>query len=962
MATSSQTTTIAEEYAPTGQVIQYESVSAARNGAPQSALVIPIAEVTLPDGKTRYVAGISPERRDAFAGQISTPPETGVSSGIRQTTGKQQLQGHQGSESVRVEPRPTENDVLPPQWYLGRPAVVDQLGPTGAVVITPANAHSPVPDNGSPIRAALAFFIAGTRQLLAVVTVTAVGGAVLTAVTVHSVTRMTVRDRREAIRVLRATGGTPSTIRRLFALRSGLLTLVGIALGYAFGVILTRSAANLAVFAGVPTSLAIRVTGEIAMILIGIFLGVLGVGIVAGWLASWPATNRPPAARWDTTISAADHHDDDGLWHRLRSPFHLLDWRPLVPSVASLAVFATIAIVLLSFVGVASPLLTTSGTTITEPGAVHPVASKVPTQYASVLRADGIAASPEILVFTVHDGNPVVVRGANYSAFATVSNATLVRGQRPSGSEEAVVGADLARTLDVGVGDRLTLGGSTTSTVAQVQVVGVFSAPGPFDDQLLVSLPTARHLSRAQSGMVNFIRTNQRLKQSNTSASGITVLDVSASDRVTENQSLPVRITVKNLGASKVRREIPVTLGTETRTVSVHLEPTAQRTVTVQFAANQTGAKTLRVREYTQNVTIVESDSLQLRGLPRQVPPGSEPLVTVTTASGTPVQGATISVGNQTVRTNANGSTRVPFESVGTVQVTVQYQDQTIEQMVRVRHTAERVPSATIQIQPTRPTITSQPTARVQLRNPWNTTIDRQITLTYGGKTYTRNVSLPPGGRTTFEIQVGRHTPGTHTLRVTSEGQSLGTHSFTVTGDDRLVAAYMHSGNGATGTGIGNALTTAVGNLNLLVGILVALAALMTIGSTTATLAYAVHTRRRAIGVYRATGVAPWQLVKLVLSDVLWLAVPTIGLALVIAFLATVAFAHFDLLTLYGIRIRPMLSPVAVVGIVAVGIVIMLTSALLVVAGLLKQTPTTLMATDRGGNPETGQARGELYE
>jgi len=128
---------------------------------------------------------------------------------------------------------------------------------------------------------ALAFFLTGTRQALGVVGVLAVGADLLVGINASSTARMRVASRRDDIQVIRATGGTARSVVGLFGLRSGLLGAVGVALGYALGVITANAAVNTAVAIGLPMSLSVAVTRELATLLVPALLGV------------WKSLHRP---------------------------------------------------------------------------------------------------------------------------------------------------------------------------------------------------------------------------------------------------------------------------------------------------------------------------------------------------------------------------------------------------------------------------------------------------------------------------------------------------------------------------------------------------------------------------------------------------------------------------------------------------------------------------------------------
>lgn len=968
-AAGTQTTTIAEDYGSDGTATYYNSLEAAHTQSSNNALVLPVATVTQPNGSQQYVIGIPPDNARAFSQQtdiaIPNPPEKGVSvaSSAEPTNESQRLAGKDGSLTVpiTIDTESQSQATIPPSWYRTTPATVDQLGPTGAFVIEPPTGESEtVPPTGVPLRSVLAFFIVGTRQLLSMVTLLALGGAVLVGVVVHSITRMTVRERLQTIRLIRATGGTPTTIWKLFGARALLLTLVGIGCGYAVGVIMTRAALNLAVASGFPTSLSVNVTPQVARILALGYGGVALTGLLAGIRAAWPASRRSPATlRHQITPTSSSI-----VSQRLSNRFSLtlLDWRALLPSTATLAVFATVVIVGASVAGVLAPLMNTDNSTITEPGAAHPIASKVPSSYATTLQEQGTAASPELLVFTVHNGNSLLVRGVEFESFATLSDARMIRGHTPQSPDEAVIGADLAQKRDIQVGDSITVGGSTAPSFTRVKVVGMYSAPGLYDDQLLVPLQTGQHLSLADPGMVHFIRTTKQASAAPQTQSKYTILDVSAPKQVAVTETLPVRVRVQNFGSEPITRTIQVRAGDKTNKTSVQLKPHAQRTVTLHVPVRKPGTQRVQVGNQTTSVTVLPQNALQVDGLPSSAPPSSNPQVTVTNATGHPVSNASLSIGEQTVETNQNGRVRVPLDKSGTQTLTVQHRNQSITKTINVSETASRTLVGHVRIQPDRPSIAVRPRARISLYNPWETNVSKDVVVSTAEKQYTRTVSIPPGTNKSTQIQLARMAPGSYTTRLTASGQTLDTANYTVSGDERIVSAYANQGAYSGSSGIGSILETAFGNLTFLVGILSVLAGFMTIGSTTATFAQAIHARRQAIGVHRATGAVPQQVARLILIDALKIGAVATVVALSSAIVTTALLAWSGFLTVFGIQITPEITLTVVAVVLCGELMIILFSALLVTLGLLRQQPVSLFTSGTTVRETSTGSQGGLNE
>ena len=944
LAVSSQTTALAAELQSPGVVTHYDSVESAQAAASPHAIVLPTAQVRTSNGTTTVVGVPNQGTQQALLSKLGVkPPDHTTKAGISKKQSIR-LQGQHQAVELEVYPQ-SKKSIFPPSWYVTNTKTVNRLGATGAITITPTSIADST--SGTPLLSALAFFVAGTKQALSILTIIAAGGAILVAVSVYSVTSMSVKDRLDTIRVIRATGGTPRTVVGLFALRAGLLCLTGLAVGYAGGLIIPRAAVNLAVTAGAPTSLSIHVTNTAGTVLIPIFIGIFLVGCLAGAAAAWPAVRTVPAQIFGTTVSRefGDTGSDSSLssFKSLLQP-DLLNWRALVPTTATLTAFIAF-IILVSSIGTAvSPLMASKDTTITQPGSPHPIASKVPEQYASVLHSHNINASPEILLFEMSNGDPFIARGVNYSAFASVTDASILRGRRPTSTNEAVLGANLAHTLNLGVGDTITLGGSTHPAVSRVRIVGIYRASGSFDDELLVTLPMARHLAGIRQGEVQFIRAD-RLPQQTNSAPQVSVARIDAPKQVAANHPLKIRVRLRNYGLRKQTRSYTVRYGKQTRQVTKTIPGGKTRTVTVQFNAGSAGNRSLKVANQTKSVQVVSPGHLSVEGFPSRAPPHSRPQIHVVNATGGSVSNVTVSIGDQTVTTNKHGRVRVPIPGSGTYRLTLKHGQQSLTRHVLVTQSATRNISASVSVTPNESSIMVQPKVKLIVLNPWNKPISGPITIDGPGGPYKHHVSLKPGSRKVIKTKLPRRQPGKYTVRVQNGSDVISKANYTVTGDSRVVSALASSGYSGT-SGIGQAVAMVFGNLYLVFGSLLVLASLMTIGGTTATFAQAVHARRRTIGIHRTTGSAPSRILWQVFSDAIRIGAVATLAALVIAVSVLWVLSDLNYLTVLGMRISINPNPLLIVGTIIGGVLLTLIGSLLATIQLIASPPAELLSGD----------------
>ncbi|WP_101297145.1 ABC transporter permease [Halegenticoccus soli] len=969
------TTTIGDDLAVSTTVTEYDSYAEAQAAAPEDALVFPVTTVTDGDGRTHRVVGVPPDAPPAVAdasvpwdeAKLPNPTaDRSVQGPVSQPT-RQRLAGPDGETTVTVHPHATNGSLFPSPWYAANAGAVEDLGPTGALVVSADGGSGgplgQVPGSGVPLVSALLFLLAGLNQVLRLLLLAAAGGAVLVLVVVYNVTRMSVRERLRTIKVVRSTGASPRTVLALFGLRAGLLALVGVVLGYAFGVIVTSATINAAIYAGFPISMDATVTPRVLRVVLPMLASLVAVGALAGALAAYPATTRPPATLGSLNTPASRGRKREGE-SGLRAAFtpRLLGWRTLVPTTTTLAVFALIVVLSASISGTIAPLATADTGTVTEAGAAHPINSRVDAGYASVLRSQGIEASPEIIVAQVRDGRPYMVRGANYSAFASVTDARLVEGRQPRHPGEAVIGSDLAKTLGVEVGDTVTLGGSTSPSVAQVTVVGRFDAPDTLDDQLVVPLDTAHHLS-LEPGTVHLIRTSGGALDETASAGsdeGIAVTGVSASSPVAENETLNVTVDVQNFEPRRGSEEIAVRVGDETHTRRVTVGPNEEKSVTVQVPAPAPGERKVSAGSYSENVTVLPADALVIpEEYPNRGPPGARLVVLVESATGEPVRGATVAVGDRTFETNGRGAALVTLpEEEGEYAITASKGDRSeATHRMRVVDGATRQFASRVRISPKEASVITRPRVNVTLVNPWAEELTRNVSVVSPTEAETRTVTLNATDAVSTEKTLGgnsddRASPGEYTVRVVSDGETIAREQYTVVGDDRVFSTMAGNAEYSPGTGMGRAIESVFGNVQVLLAAMVVLAGLTTVGSTTATFAQAVHARRRAIGIYRATGADPAWILKTVLLDVCRLSVPAAIIATAATLLLTRALAATDLLTVFGIRVSLVVSPTVVLGIVVGSILLALVSALIALLPALGTAPTRLL-TDSNVEPPT---------
>lgn len=933
-----QTVTLADQYETNATATHYDSLATAREEAGSQSVVLPTATATNEQGESRRVVGITNTSRVAV--DLPAPPDEASGPVDRPT--EYQLDGDDSTEMVTVAPG-GDAGVLPSSW-IRVPADRLNSAATGALVIQ--HSENPMREDGTPLVSVLAFFVGGLNDVVGILLRGVAVTGVIVAVTVSSVVRMVIDSRARTIRVARATGAPPRRIRRPLAARAGLLTAAGVIFGYAIGVILPNVAINVAVFLGLPTTLSLQVTPEMAGLLAGI-LGLLTlIGTLSGYLTARAAT-AVPVAQFHRESAASSTRIFERLPASLRRVARptFLTPRTVLPATATLSAFAMIVLLVAALGGVGGSL-TADGTTITDPSASHPVGSQVPESYAGALNDSGVTASPEILLFGYTDGTPYLARGAEYDSFAAVTGAELTAGRAPAAEDEAVVGVEAAETLHLQVGDELTMGGSTEPAVARVTIVGRYETGGIDDYQVLVPLSTARHLTTVREGSVNLIRTASAL-ETTAAQSGPVVIGVDVPEYSGPNGSIPVDVTVRNLDDNEADTTVTATLAGTQVNRSVTVQPRTTTTVQLDFDSPGNGTYELAVGPIRNEITVTEKPPISLRA-PAESPPGEAVGVRVTDATGAPVAQGTVRLANRTVDLAGKGTTRIRTpEQPGAYDLTVQTADQQRTQSIQVTNDAARRLLVSVGLDQSETTVHVRPTASVTLWNPWSQVVSSELIIEGPGVQRREQVRVVSGNKTTLQTQFPRRPPGEYTIRVSADGRALETASYRVKGDDRLGTALATSGHYGGGGGIGAAIEYAIGNLTVLLAALVALIAVTVVGAMSAVLSRALRANRQTFAVYRTTGATPRRIFGLVIADATRIGTVSAILSGGLALALTSVLAAFGQLTAFGIRLSPAPSPALAAGLFAGSLLLTLVAAVVVTRSLVR-TPVHELLSEEG--------------
>jgi len=284
--------------------------------------------------------------------------------------------------------------------------------------------------------------------------------------------------------------------------------------------------------------------------------------------------------------------------------------------------------------------------------------------------------SPEIMVFTVLHGEPVVARGVYYDKFFRMEGGGLVRGRMPSGPGEGLIGINLERRVNIPLNGTVLLPSGFKSYIGAVRIVGVFRTGGMADDELLISVSLARSIAGMRTSTVAYVRVlshdPERMSALlDPSHPKFYVKDLDYGTPGHVGEPMAIRVTVENFASAGGECRVRVVLGNITAERTVTLEGHGEAALNFTLVPIHLGNQTLRAEivddlfphALTGYVEVVNR-SLQIRA-PMEVFAGVPFNVTVVNARGEPVEGCTVSVGDTVAVTDATGNAMFTLNTSG---------------------------------------------------------------------------------------------------------------------------------------------------------------------------------------------------------------------------------------------------------------------------------------------------------
>ncbi len=217
--------------------------------------------------------------------------------------------------------------------------------------------------------------------------------------------------------------------------------------------------------------------------------------------------------------------------------------------------------------------------------------------------------SPEIFVFTTINGRPITIRGVIFSKLLHLENGNIVEGHFPRNEYDALIGYRAQRFLGVKIGDRLTLLGGFTASMAIVNITGIYKSGYPTDDELIVSLSTARKLAGIGDNQISIIRVKSKEKRMLEEFMSPRYPKFSATLNVTDHaypgQRINVTVNIENMGTVGGRCNLTLLWNNQSWRYE-DIPVTTERKITATITAPSPGNYTLiaRVENYLLHYTI----------------------------------------------------------------------------------------------------------------------------------------------------------------------------------------------------------------------------------------------------------------------------------------------------------------------------------------------------------------------
>lgn len=602
--------------------------------------------------------------------------------------------------------------------------------------------------------------------------------------------------------------------------------------------------------------------------------------------------------------------------------------------------------------------------------------------------------SPEVFAFSAWNGRSFVVRGADFERLGTVGPELTMdvdAGIVSDTEGHALLGERLARRLAISPPATITLVGSYSPGIELVRVMGIFSSGSSLDDEMLVGLDVARHLSGTGEDEASVVRVAaedpgwlEELLSPDHARFSLFDLSVSR-DRVGPGEGLAVGVKVLNWGGAEGSVSVTFADGDAVfaeRTLT--LPSSSSDEVSLEYSSSSLGTHNISVSisgdfpvTLSSEFDVVEP--YLVASFPRAVMAGTGVQVLLTDHSGGPAAGVGVSLLSSVPShniTGPDGTCSVPADEVGEFRLAFDTEGTPFEGMSVAGSSApvevldpssypdEFLPRvSSFSLSP--PSVKEGESAHctVALENAGSVAGVAHVEVVVDSVPHSAlDVPLGPAAGATVSFTLSGLSPGTHTVQVGDFSSALEVSPWYADNPD-LVQLVVRYGGTSTLSSAGalpiyQAAKLSEGNVSLVLFSLGAVSALLATMAIVSVFSKEIREGRRTLGLLRALGASRGRIRRIVFPEALGASVAgavagvAAGLAAASAMVRSGAFTVFGHVLTFEIDFGPVL--VILLGAVAISLV----SALASMGLAAKETAVASMS----GLPEMGPDPRDLSE
>lgn len=643
--------------------------------------------------------------------------------------------------------------------------------------------------------------------------------------------------------------------------------------------------------------------------------------------------------------------------------------RVIVVIALSVMIFTSSTSVIIGLRDAPAAFAAGEGLVVTSSGSPTIFSSRVGMDMVTFLEGlDNITGvSPEVFAFSSWNGRSFVVRGVDFDRLDSVSpvivrDVALEPVAGPAGY--ALLGERLAKRLALDPPATITLAGSYASKMELVQVGGTFSSGSTLDDEMLVNLDVARYLSGMGDHEASIIRVAtdepswlEHLLSPEEARFSLFDLSVSK-EQVGPGEEFAITVKVLNWGGTDGSVSIAFADGGVTFALrTVTLAAAASSEVSVRHNGTVLGAHNISASisgdfPVTLHAEVEVVDPYLVASFPRNVMVGSGLQVRLTTHSGEPAQGVSVTLLDPTPSTNITGSDGVcvlPADDIGRFQLAFDASGTPFEGMsiagssvlVDVLDPSEfpdeflpRV--VAFSLNPSSIKEGGSASGTVTVENAGSVPGVAQVPVTVDSVLHsTLQVALGAADGSTVSFALSGLSPGAHTVQVGDFSAVLEVSPWYVDNPD-LVQLVIRYGGTSTLSSAGaipiyQAAKLSEGNVSLVLFSLGAVSGLLATMAIVSVFSKEVRENRKRLGILRAIGASRKDIRRLVFPQALAaslvgaVAGVLTGLAVAWALVDSGAFTVFGHVLEFGITLGPVI--VIAAGAVAIGLASAIVSA-----------------------------------